>query len=89
MTLIEVGGGGGGLHKCPIFNLRGYVITITCEHLPVFADIIDNTFKNRGNKYRKTFSNGESWWDIGIGGKGGVKRKGTRFWEKKNETKIL
>ena len=26
---------------------------------------------------------------IGIGGNGGVKRKGTRFWEKKNETKIL
>ena len=27
--------------------------------------------------------------DVGVGGKGGVKRKGTRFWEKENETKIL
>ena len=31
----------------------------------------------------------ESWWDIEIGGKSGVKRKGTRLLEKKNETKIL
>ena len=22
--------------------------------------------------------NGQSWWDVGIGGNGGVKRKGTR-----------
>ena len=31
----------------------------------------------------------QGWWNIGIEGKGGLKRKGSRFWEKKNETKIL
>ena len=60
-----------------------YIITITCEHLPVFAEIINNKINNRGNK--KTFSNEK----VGGIGKGGVKRKGTRFWEMKNETKIL
>ena len=38
---------------------------------------------------KKNIPQRESWWDIGIGGKGGVKRKGTRFWEKINDTKIL
>ena len=39
-------GGGGGTAQV---QLRGYVITITCEHLPVFAEIVDNKIKNRGN----------------------------------------
>ena len=54
-------------------------------HLSVLADIIDDKNKNRGNKERETFSNEKVGGDRNLE----VKRKGTRFWEKKNEIKIL
>ena len=49
-TVIEVVVG--ELHKCPIFNEIGYVITITGQHLPVFADIM--TIKLKIKKIEKT-----------------------------------
>ena len=44
--------------------------------------VMINTSKEKHSLARKL-------WDTGIGGKGGVKRRGTRFGEKGNETKIL
>ena len=47
-------------------------------HLPVL--IINNKIKNDNKKIEETSKEKHSsWWDIGIGGKSGVKRRGARF----------
>ena len=52
VTVIEVGEvGEGGVH---IISARSsIVIAVTCQYLPVFADIINNKIKIRGNNASK------------------------------------
>ena len=56
-----------------------------CQHLSVFAISLTINFY----KIEETSEEKHSLTKKLVGGKGDVKKKGTRFWEKKNETKIL
>ena len=46
-------------------------------HVRVITALVLSTIVMYTSKEKHSLR--ESWWDIGIGGKGGVKRRGTRF----------